>query len=590
VLRRSLLLVLALGGFVRALPAQGFVRPVLRVSSTPGDMPPDGYLEITATARLEALERKENQVGGGWRKPKLELLAVSIGINSGQAGQPPVEYPIALYDLKSKQEQTITAFQLGRAQYITLGPGAPTPSLTVSVRAVPRDLAKEFLSGVSAFNSVLTSGTGGLLPIPPQVTAATKLLTSFLDPFVQQHPEWSSSLPIGLTNGSLSVVPLNGDLAVIFLQSARNKSPLPIGTDLETCAGAPGQLCAKSSGREFSAVPYIMLSARVLPYRTLDVAPLAPLSCASTTADLATRNDAIRQSSLTPQQRALEERLSERFQLVLDVRNGALKTDDAIADLAFRWSLRNTRLGEQKYWQTHASAKAAVFDNCFLGAVTSAGIEASQRWKIFSSALETAVSWKSNKVEHNRIAQLEAYLYALTSPTRSLNVKAGPAYVMLRDEQQEIESELARSDVAAAQQVARTEDLPSLRNVRQQLDTRRKETMCERCRDVLTVAIGQADTRIASLERQPAATIANIADALPAKADLAEVQQEARQLIDVIRSLDADKSAPAQQLQQDLESATDVLSRRSSTAAEIQPRIDALRTAVQKARAIVAKP
>lgn len=581
-LKRVLTGLLLLGS---PLGAQQFVQvvPLVPGTASPGTPLQAGYLRLTITSQLAPLAASVDLLSPkGFMRAKPELLAVTVGVTV--TGGEVALYPVALYDLKNRIESTVASLQLGRAQFISLAGGAPQPTLTFQVRAVPKDLAAGFRSAVIAMDNIVNIPVAAtLVPIAPQITAATKLLASFLGPSEQQHPEWKSEKRIGLGPGPLEVVPLDGRIAILFLRPMRKNLQLPAYGDLAVCTSSPTEICLRSTGQPYSVLPYLLLRAEVLSYRELNSSGAPVLSCLSTEADAELVVKTAASVALTPDQRQLEEILLDRFRLVLAAKKGLLQTDPGAADLAYRWAQRDDGTAANALWTTNGAGRAMIYDQCFDNAVTNRGLAESRRWKIYRAAFETAANWRSTASPVQ--AQLEGFLEAILKPIAAFGLKEGPANAMLRDEQGRIEALLLPIDQIAIQAAAAASDLASLRTHRKSLESRRTTTNCERCRDVLTAAIGQVDTRVASLER---ANVATVAAAAAEKGELADAQQNAKQVILVVEAVTP--GANTDGLKQQTAVAAQVLSDRAVSADSVRAVTAKLQQSVESTKQNVVVP
>lgn len=554
------------------------------VAPNGGPNAPTGYLKLTVSSQLNGLEGMSLSTSRWPWKPKLELLAITVNIDPVVV--PASSFLVALYDVKAHKENKSVAVQLGQAQYVTFVSGSPQPALTFRVHAVTEDMAEQFRTAVTAVDNVVTSAPfASLVPMAAQVTAATKVLASFLLPSEQKNPDWVSETKVGLGPGPLSVIPLDGRIAAIFLKPRGRSDALPLAADITQCTADRARLCLHN-GQVYSALPYLMLSAEILDYLDLTTLGAPALTCTSTNADVERRVGVIRAGQLTTDQRNLEDALTGRFNLILMVASGALQRDSSAAQLAYAWVRRDDVAQVTPLWGKYGAPRAATFDACFDVEITSRGLEESRRWKIYRDAFQAAASWASIPVRPDSVAQRESFLGAIRGPIDGLGLHDGAGYAMLRDEQARIEEKILPMDLLAVADASAQSTLAGLRAARSALESRRIATKCERCRDALNIAISQADLRIASLSAP--SQVAIVAENVVEKGALAEAQQSAKQVAAVAAAVDpgADQSS----LRQQASVAEAVLRNPHVPADSVRALAAKIKTSVDSTRATVQKP
>jgi hypothetical protein len=581
-LRRSWLVPLALSLAAAPRPAwsqRWFSTEIVAPRPSQGALPASGYARVYVSSHLDPLRGRQYAADGDFA-----LLVVNVGITPG-AGAPPVEYPVALYDLAERRRVDVAALQLGEVRYLDLRAGTQ-PVVSVRVQAVPRSVAGPFRRAVTQFNQqVQTTPVGMLLDGTTQVGGLSRLLTSILPPEVEQR--WTSTQVIGLTSRpDMAVLPLNGQPAVIFFRPQRGNVRVPTEwSQIEPCTGNASRICWADTRQPVADVPYIILSVTLEDHRPLRDFGVPDFVCGTAgMQDYAARLErVVREAPLSQQQRDLESRLLEHVRLVADAASGKLGTTAGAAGTAFRWARRYTGQGDA-YWTRHGAEPAARYADCFTQLLTSAGSGAVNRWNYFSRAFATAGVWERQPpaAGEARVGQLEEYLSTILLPITVYQLSAGEEYAMLRDEQRRIEAELLAADRAIAAELPQASTVAAVEAVRARVQARLR-TPCESCRELLSAALLQADERIATLRRtslaRTAEEVAGLREALAAAVGRAE------QVAATAQSLEGLDAGALALLRGRIEQSASLLGERDPAEEALRQRLALLRAATETVQA-----
>lgn len=578
ILRAGLCLA-ALGAPVNAVAQRWFSTDIVAPRVAQGALPSSGYARFYVTSHLDPLRGRQY---GADRE--FALLVVNVGITPGGGAQP-VEYPVALYDLRERRRVDVAALQLGEVRYLDLRAGTQ-PVVTVKVQAVPRSVADPFRRAINTFNQQVQSTPGLSLAfdVATPIGGLSRLLGSILPPEVEQR--WTSTQVIGLSaRPDMAVLPLNGRPAVIFFRPSGGGVRVPTEwSQIEPCSGAPGRICWSDSHQPVEDVPYIVLAVTMEDYRPLRDFGVPDFVCAPTgIAEYAQRVErVVREAPLSQQQRDLESRLLEHLRLVADAAAGRLGTSEGAASAAFRWARRYTGQGDA-YWAAHAVEPAARYGECFTQLLTNAGSGAVNRWGYFSTAFATAGAWgRQPRAEGEaRTAQLEEFLSTILRPITVYELGAGEEYAMLREEQRRIEAELLTADRAIAAELAAARTVPAVEAVRARLQARLR-TPCESCRELLSAALLQADERIASLQRTALAERAEEVGRL--REELAAAVGAAEQVAATAQGTEGVDAAALQVLRDHTAAAATLLGQRDPSEEALRQRLALLRAATDAVR------
>jgi hypothetical protein len=559
-----------------------FTTEIVAPAPTAAPLPASGYARFYVTSHLDPLQARPYHAHRDFA-----LLVVNVSISPGGGAQP-VEYPVALYDLRQRRRVEVAALQLGEVRYLDLRAGLQ-PVVTVRVQAVPAGVAAPFRRALDQFNRQIQATP--LLDLTGQVSGLSRLLGSILPPEVEES--WTSTQTIGLTQRpDLTVLPLDGRPAAIFFRppGGGNVRVPADASEVRPCPGATGRMCWTATGEQVSGVPYIVLSVTVEDYRLLRDFGVPDFVCSPPAiAELVGRVErVVRDAPLSQEQRDLESRLLEQLRLVGEAASGRLASTEGAASAAFRWTRRYQGRGDP-YWTAHAAETSERYRRCLDQVVTALGPAAATRWTYFSDAFATAAAWDRQPpapAGEARQAQLEEFLSTILLPITVYRLGEGEENLALRAEQRRIEAELLAGDRVLAAEAASARTVPALEAARARMQAR-LATPCESCRELLSSAIAATDERIAALERTAAATaeLARLREALAtAQGEAGQVAAAAagiegadpaaldalRARIEAGRLLLADREAPAEALSAALAALTDAMERvRAGLGAEV---------------------
>lgn len=587
--RTSLLRAAALLAALSLRPADAgaqrwFSTEIVSPQVSQGALPPSGYARFYVSSHLDALRDRAFRADG-----EFAMLVVNVSITPG-AGQAPVEYPVALYDLRERRRVDVAALQLGEVRYLDLRAGSQ-PVVTVKVQAVPRSVVGPFRRALTTFNTqVQSSAVASLMEVPLQVGGLSQLLASILPPEVEER--WTSTQMIGLTSRpDMAVLPLNGRPAVVFFRPSGGKQRVPASwSEIEPCAGVPGRICWADSHRPVADVPYVVLSVTMEDYRPLRDFGVPDFVCSPSGVPEQVERVArvVREAPLSQQQRDLEARLLEHLRLVADAASGRLGTSEGAASTAFRWARRYTGQGDP-YWTAHGHEPASRYGECFTQLLTNAGSGAVNRWNYFSAAFATAEVWDRQPVAagEGRTAQLEELLATILRPITVYQLGGGEQYAMLREEQRRIEAELLSADRAMAGELASARTVAGVEEVRARIQARMR-TPCESCREFLSAATMQADERIATLRRTALAETAEAVARL--REELAAAIGAAEQVTVTAQSLVGADAQAIARLREQTSLSVALLGERTPAEDALRQRVSLLRAATESVRGALQPP